>query len=48
MDEQANANHGAAKGTDTTPSPAVAAPAPDATATPAAPAATHGGQRRLV
>jgi len=46
MDEQANANHGAAKGTDTTPSPAVAAPPPDATATPAAPAATHDGQRQ--
>jgi len=46
MDEQANVNHGAAKGTDTTPSPAVAAPPPDATATPAAPAATHDGQRQ--
>jgi hypothetical protein len=46
MDKQANVNDGAATGTDTTPSPAVAAPPPDATATPAAPAATHGGQRQ--
>jgi hypothetical protein len=46
MNDQANANDGAAKGTDTIPAPAGAAPPPDATATPAAPAATHGGQRQ--
>jgi hypothetical protein len=45
MNDQANGNDGAAKGTDTTPSPAGAAPAATAPAD-AAPAATHGGQRQ--
>jgi len=47
MNDQANGNDGAAKGTDTTPSPAGAAPAATAPAD-AAPAATHGGQRQAL